>query len=551
MVALGSRAVPDSSIVRFRHVVGVALAHLEARREEINDLNVFPVADGDTGDNMALTMRYVLDELDLLERSNGDPPRPEIVREVARAALMGARGNSGVILSQIVRGAAEKVVTPPGRLIDPELIEAALTNAADRAYASVREPAEGTMLTVIRAMADAVAERRAQWLRERLDADASAEEQNALLAEMLATALFSGEEALRHTTEQLDVLAEAGVVDAGALGLVVIIRGMIAGLAGEEVQLPEIPHYAAARLDQVHHADSDYRYCTNFIVTGAGLDGESYVDALEALGDSVLVVGDEATLKVHVHTDDPDAAKALFAGRGEVSREDIADMHEQVADQRAKLASARSAVVAVASGEGMRSMFESLGAVVVDGGPTLNPSTKDLLAAIDSCLADEVVVMPNSANIRMAAEEAARLAARSGRRVVVTSSDSQQGGLAALVEFDPAEAAEVNARRLESGLAAIRVGAVAPAARDDADGRFRRGDSVGFADGELVAWGGAGSTLIATVRRLCEGAELVTVIEGAEAPIALAELELELEGSAELELQRGGTPNYSWLIAAQ
>ncbi len=209
---------------------------------------------------MALTMRHVLDELDELElRADGDPPRPEIVREVARAALMGARGNSGVILSQIVRGAAEKVATPPGRLIDPELIEAALTNASERAYASVREPAEGTMLTVIRVMAEAVAERRSQWLRERLDPDATAVEQNALLAEMLATALFAGEEAVRHTPEQLDVLAEAGVVDAGALGLVVIIRGMIAGLAGEQVQLPEIPHYAAARIDQVHHADSEFR----------------------------------------------------------------------------------------------------------------------------------------------------------------------------------------------------------------------------------------------------------------------------------------------------
>ena len=301
--------MPDSSIVRFRHVVGVALSHLETRREEINDLNVFPVADGDTGDNMALTMRYVLEELDHLEqRANGDPRRPEIVREVARAALMGARGNSGVILSQIVRGAAEKVATPPGRMIDPELVEAALTNAADRAYASVREPAEGTMLTVVRAMADAVAERRAQWQRERLDPHATDAEQNALLAEMLATALVAGEEAVRHTPEQLEVLAKAGVVDAGALGLVVIIRGMIAGLAGELVQLPEIPHYAAARLDQVHHADSAYRFCTNFIVTGEGLNGDSFVGDLERLGDSVLVVGDAATLKVHVHTDDTDAA---------------------------------------------------------------------------------------------------------------------------------------------------------------------------------------------------------------------------------------------------
>ena len=159
---------------------------------------------------MALTLRHVLDQLDELEQSEGDPKRPTIVREVARAALMGARGNSGVILSQIVRGAAEKVATPPGRLIDPALIEAALTNAADRAYASVREPAEGTMLTVIRAMADAVAERRAQWLAERLEPDAGDDEQNALLAEMMTTALFTGEQALRHTPEQLEALGRPG-----------------------------------------------------------------------------------------------------------------------------------------------------------------------------------------------------------------------------------------------------------------------------------------------------------------------------------------------------
>ena len=559
--------MPDSSIVRFRHVVGVALAHLEKRREEINDLNVFPVADGDTGDNMALTMRHVLDELDELERSaDGDPRRPEIVREVARAALMGARGNSGVILSQIVRGAAEKVATPPGRLIDPELIEAALTNASEAAYASVRDPAEGTMLTVIRVMADAVAARRAEWsaasgskrsraaswLRGRLDPDASAAEQNALLAEMLATALFAGEEAVRHTPEQLPALAAAGVdADAGALGLVVIIGGMIAGLAGEQVQLPEIPHYAAARLDQVHHADSAFRWCTNFIVTGSELDGDSYVAGLERIGDSVLVVGDRATLKIHVHTDDPDAAKALFAGAGEVSREDIADMHEQVAGQRQRLGSGRSGVVAVASGEGMRGLFQSLGALVVDGGPTLNPPTKDLLAGINACVADEVIVLPNSSNVRMAAEEAARLAAKNGREVIVVASDSQQGSLAALVEFDPGETAGANAERLDAGLGEVRVGAVAPAARDDAEGRFRRGDSVGFADGELVAWGGAGTTLIETLAALTDGAEIVTVIEGAEAPISLAELQLELDDGIELELQHGGTPNYSWLIAVQ
>jgi uncharacterized protein len=541
--------VADSSIHRFRQVVGVALTHLEARRQEINDLNVFPVADGDTGDNMALTMRHVLDELNRLEREgDGDPARSEIVRAVARAALMGARGNSGVILSQIVRGLTEKIVTPPGRLIDPELIEAALQHASEAAYASVRDPAEGTMLTVIRVMADAVSERRAQWLRARLDPDASADEQNALLAEMLATALFAGEEAVRHTPEQLEVLAEAGVVDAGALGLVVIIRGMVSGLAGERVHVPEIPHYAAARIDDVHHVDSRFRYCTNFIVTGEGLDGDSFVGALDALGDSVLVVGDEATLKVHVHTDDPDAAKALFADAGQVEREDIADMHEQVADQRARLGGGRSGVVAVATGDGMRSLFEQLGALAVDGGPTLNPPTKDLLAGIDACSAAEVLLLPNSRNVWMAAEEAARL---TDKPVTIVQSDSQQAALAALVEFEPHDDAAANGERLRTVLETIRAGAVAPAARDDAEGRFRRGDSVGFVGEEIVAWGGAGSTLLETVARLADGAEIVTVIEGAEAPIALAELELELPDGAELELHRGGTPNYSWLIAAQ
>ena len=209
----------DPSIERFRAVISVAYSHLEERRQEINDLNVFPVADGDTGDNMALTLRHVIDELDRLEQASvdGDPKRPEIVRAVARAALMGARGNSGVILSQIVRGAAEKLATPPGQLIDPEMIEAALLNASDAAWASVREPAEGTMLTVARAMAEAVRDRRASWNTHHLDREATSEEQNALLGEMLATALFAGEEALRHTPEQLQVLADAGVVDAGAL----------------------------------------------------------------------------------------------------------------------------------------------------------------------------------------------------------------------------------------------------------------------------------------------------------------------------------------------
>ncbi len=531
--------------------MGVALAHLEERREEINDLNVFPVPDGDTGDNMALTMRHVLDQLDELEASSeADPQRPEIVRAVARAALMGARGNSGVILSQIVRGAAEMLATPPGRLIDPRLVEAALRSASDRAWASVREPEEGTMLTAIRAMADAVTERLASWSPRGLEPEATDAEQNALLAEMMATALFAGEEAVRHTPEQLDVLAEAGVVDAGALGLVVIIRGLIAGLAGERVQLPELPHYERARVADVHHASSRYRFCTNFIVIGEGLESGSFAPRLEELGDSVLVVGDEATLKVHVHTDDPDAAKALFAGAGTIEREDIADMHEQIAAQRERLGTGRSGVVAVASGAGVRDLFEGLGALVVDGGPTLNPSTNDLVRGIEASPAEEVVVLPNSRNVWMAAEEAAGVA---GKRVAVVHSDSPQAALAALVELDAEASAESNAARLEAALAEIRSGAIAPAARDDSEGRFGRGEAVGFAGEEIVAWGEPEPTFAATIAAVCEGAdaEILTVIEGADPPIHRGGLPLELPDGIEVEVHRGDQPSYWWLIAVQ
>ena len=528
--------------------MSVALAHLEERREEINDLNVFPVADGDTGDNMALTMRAVLGALEELEAETGDPERPEIVRAVARAAMMGARGNSGVILSQIVRGAAEELASPPGRLIDPRLISSALANAQQAAYAAVPNPVEGTMLTVAREMSEAVS----HWLghadQYQLGEEASDEQQNALLGAMLGAAMQAANQAVEATPDQLQVLRDAGVVDAGALGLAVIVRGAIAGLAGEEVQLPEIPHYAPARLIAADHAhDSRFRYCTNFAVVGAGLDGKAFLSRLEALGDSVLVVGDESTLRVHVHTDDPDAAKALFADAGEIEGEDIADMHEQVAERNARLRG-RTAAIAVISGNGMRSLFEGMGAVAVDGGATFNPSTNDILTAIESLPVAEAVVLPNSKNVQLAAEEAARL---SEKTAVVVPTVSQQAALAAIVELDPERGAEENGERLGSSLEWIRAGGVAPAAKPDVDGRFGVGEAVGFDGDEVIAWGDPAETLAKTLQHLAEGAEIVTLIEGEEPPIAIDDVDLGLENGVEVELQRGGTPNWWWLIAAQ
>src|SRR5437868_2881902 len=257
----------DPSIARFRRVISSAYASLEARRQEVNDLNVFPVADGDTGDNMAMTMRAVMEELDRFDKLDVDRvDRTELVQALARAALMGARGNSGVILSQIVSGA----------------------------------------------------------------------QQDAVLAEVLERAIEEGERAVARTPEQLDVLRESGVVDAGGHGLVLILAGVVAALRGDD-EMPEISHYDAPRRSLPHHEDSRYRYCTNFIVSGRGLENREYLPRLEKLGDSVLVVGDDVTLKVHVHTDEPEAAVTVFDGVGEVTNLDVADMREQMAERDARL----------------------------------------------------------------------------------------------------------------------------------------------------------------------------------------------------------------------
>jgi len=543
--------MPDPSIARFRRVITSAYASLEARRQEVNDLNVFPVADGDTGDNMAMTMRAVMEELDRLDGLEVDEVgRTQLVQALARAALMGARGNSGVILSQIVRGAAEELASRPGELIDPVLVAAAFARAADAAYESVREPAEGTMLTVFREMAHSLTRQlvRLDAEKQRLGRDVSDTEQDAVLAEVLEQAIADGERAVARTPEQLEVLRESGVVDAGGHGLVLILAGVVAGLRGDDAELPEVPHHEAPRMSHPHHEDSRYRYCTNFIVSGSGLSSRAFLPRLEGLGDSVLVVGDEVTLKVHVHTDEPEAAVALFEGAGEVTNLDVADMREQMAEREARLEAGRTGVVAVAAGDGLERLFAGLGAHVVPGGETLNPSTYELLAGIHSVPSQEVLVLPSSSNVIMAAERACELSEKPARVVAATS---QQASLLALVELDPGASAEENAGRLEGALEGVAIGGVAPAARDDAQGRFKKGDAVGFAAGEIVAWGGTGSTLSTTIRHLAEGAEIVTVIAGEEAPIPLSEIDTHAPDGVEVETHEGGQPSWWWLLAAQ
>jgi fatty acid kinase len=450
-----------------------------------------------------------------------------------------------------------ELASRPGELVDPVLVAAAFARAADAAYSSVRDPAEGTMLSAVRAMAHRVAQDLAHIPTPRLGAEASPEEQDELIAEVLERALDAANEAVERGPEQLDVLKEAGVVDAGAYGLTIIVAGVVAALRGRDA--PELAHRSATV--QSHnlpeHSSATFRYCTNFAVTGLGLEGQSFVPALEGLGDSVLVVGDESTLRVHVHTDEPEDAVAIFRDVGDVSRLDVADMHEQVADRSARLAgdaegrpepAAACAVVAVASGDGMRRLYEDLGALVVDGGPTMNPSTYELLAGVHAAGGAEAIVLPNSPNVILAAERAAELSDVPAR---VVPTRAPQEGLAALLAFDPAQDCEYNARAVGGAAGGLVLGGVAESARQDPAGRFGIGDAVGYRGDELVSWGDPEHTLRETLAAVAGGAELVTCIVGLNAPLNGDVIERAVPDGVELELQEGGQPAWWWLLCAE
>ena len=521
-----------SELETVRGLAHGALEALEQSRERIDDLNVYPVPDGDTGTNLTLTARGVVEALDASTAAD----RQVLAREATRAALMAARGNSGVILSQIVRGAAEA-------LADSNDLARAFRGGSDAAYAAVRKPVEGTMLTVIRSLAEA------------------AEGAPALEpAELLALLVQRGEEAVARTQQQLDVLREAGVVDAGGAGLVELVRGLAAAAAGEE-PIARIAPPPRLSLEAVHQEPSRYRYCTTFVVEGDGLDAEALEPELDRLGDSLLVVGDSSALKVHVHTDDPGAALSLGTRLGTIEGVEIADMRRQTEEREERLLAAlpggasRSAVVAVAAGEGNRRLFEDLGAErIVEGGQTMNPSTAVLLEAIDATAADEVVLLPNNANVVMAAEQAARVA---GKPVQVVPTESMPAGLAALVAFLGERSAEENAAAMHEALAGLVTGEIAVASRDaSADGvAVREGEFLALLEGEaLVAGAGFDEVARALIERLlAEPRDVLTLLRGEGAPSLNGLLDelAEQHPGLELDVHEGGQPHYPLLLSAE
>ena len=526
----------------FRALVRAAAASLEASRQRIDELNVYPVPDGDTGTNLALTVRAVVESVEATEASD----RGVLAREVTRAALLGARGNSGVILSQIIRGAAQ--VLGEAERIDSPAVAASLRAAADAAYEAVREPVEGTILTVIREFADE-AEARAR-------ADMPLEDLFRALVER-------GERSVASTRELLDVLREAGVVDAGGAGLLELVRGLAAGIAGEPLPEPP-PEELAIGLEAVHQELSRYRYCTLFVIEGDDLDRRALEAELERIGDSLLVVGDPTAIKVHVHTDDPGAALSLGVAAGIVDGVEIANMHRQTVAREGRLLETLPGgtsepnicdVVAVVVGSGNRALFESLGArKIVEGGQTMNPSAAQLVEAIQAVSADEVILLPNNANVVLTAQQAAPLA---GKVVEVVATDSLQRGLAAMVAYDGTRPAGANAEAMREAVAGVATGEVTVATRDARlDGiSVHEGAYLGLAEGEAVASGAAFDEVARAVveRLLAEPRDLMTFLVGAEQPPleALLERLAEDHPEVEVEVQPGGQPHYPLLISAE
>jgi fatty acid kinase len=516
-----------------------ALRNLEAHRRRIDDLNVYPVPDGDTGTNLVLTLRGIVDALERTQTED----RPLLAQELTRAALLSARGNSGVIFSQIVRGFADVVATDDQAPLP--LLGRAFRAASDAAHNAVRNPVEGTMLTVIREMAD--------------QAEQSAEHGSSP-QDLLRAVVDRGEAALAQTTDLLDVLREAGVVDAGGAGLVEIVRGVALAAAGEP--LPDAPvAFEPLGLEAIHQQLSRYRYCTAFVVEGDGVDAAALERRLEALGDSLLVVGDASALKVHVHTDDPGAALSAGTAVGVIGGVEIANMHLQSTAREERLLSRRASpplptgLVAVCQGAGNKRLFEGLGAtVVVEGGQTMNPSAAEILAAIDAVPASEVIVLPNNSNVIPAAEQAGRLASKPVR---IVPSRSVQAGFAAMVPFLATSAADENERSMNDVLDSISTGEVTVASRDaELDGvAIEEGAYLGLVDRSAVASGEDLRTIgLAVADRLLEGGRTwlgILTGEGVSDLDGLADTIRAAHPQVEVEPHEGGQPHYPLLFVAE
>ncbi len=535
-------------MARARELLAAGFAALEQRKQEINDLNVYPVPDGDTGTNLALTVKGMADSVARLPE---DLTEREVCAAISQAALMGARGNSGVILSQIVRGGME-VLGREGP-VTQDVLTRALRHATDTAYRAVRRPVEGTMLTVLREMAEAAAE-----VTGALD-----------LRSFLQEVIAAGWKSVEKTPTQLRVLADAGVVDAGGFGLVVFIEGAANGKGGVKTEITARFGRSAmgsALGQEEPEEESDFTYCTSFLLTGDGLDQASLEEALGRLGDSLLVVGDERQLKVHVHTDEPGTVIGMAGALGALTEIEIDNMKEQTAARRRRLDEGQplsavetglTQVVAVVAGEGNKALFRDLGVnLIVEGGQSMNPSTEDLLRAVEKAEATSVIILPNNANVIMTADQTAGL---TDKDVIVVPSRSIQAGLSAAVVLDKRRPGAENAREMRAAIEGVVTAEITRAVRDSlVDGvQVKAGDFIGLIDDRVVVAGDDLEPVIGDVAaRLLEGGRgLLTALIGGEetgerAAAALEDLRPAYP-SVEMDVHLGGQPYYPVLLSAE
>ncbi|MBJ7601144.1 DAK2 domain-containing protein [Candidatus Nephthysia bennettiae] len=544
-----------------------SLAWLSAHQEEINRLNVFPVPDGDTGTNMLLTLQSAVEDIK-------DSPATEvskIARIAAHGSLMGARGNSGVILSQIFRGFGN-AVQGKNELTPGELAEA-FEEAANAAYRAVIKPTEGTILSVAREAGRA--------------ATAAAREANATPTAVIKAASGGARAAVEKTPSQLKILHEAGVVDAGGYGLQIMLDGMLRSVEEIDSDMARLapPGPAAAAPPAAQAAldlpEEGWGYCTEFLVQGEGLDLERMREEIAGLGNSVLVVGESDLVKVHVHTDDPPRVIALASTYGRLDRLSVGDMstqhrrlRQQAAADSEPEASTRPepgvaravpdqqrangvGTVAVVSGPGLVQIFRGLGAdATVEGGQTMNPSTQDMLAAVESVPYQDVVLLPNNRNVVLAARQVPSL---STKRVHVVATENVPQGIAALVAFNPERSAAENVRLMGEAGAHVQAIEVTHAVRDTRSNglRVKKGDVIALINDKLKHTGGDyGSVVQDALTGIGAGDyELVTIYRGLQATDSEAErLGETIRGSfpgLEVELQSGGQEHYPFILSVE
>ena len=536
----------------FKRALLGSLSWLAANHEEVNRLNVFPVPDGDTGTNMLLTLQSAVEDV----KESNAAEVSKIAKLASHGSLMGARGNSGVILSQIFRGFA-RAVEGKGSLTPAELA-VAFEEAANAAYRAVNKPTEGTILTVAREAGRAAATAAAT-------ADAS-------VPRVIAAAAAGARAAVLKTPAQLQILRDAGVVDAGGYGLQLILEGMLKTVEEAEPALGVMAGAAkpASPASQVSLTlpEGGWGYCTEFLIEGNNLDTELIRDQIEALGNSVLVVGEPELVKVHVHTDDPTRVINLAGGYGKLLKLNVGDMstqHRRIIETEGEDAAPADreprpngvGLVAVVAGRGLVEIFRGLGVdAIVEGGQTMNPSTQDMLTAVESVPYNEVILLPNNGNVIAAAKQVVGL---TKKKVYLVETHNVPQGVSAVVAFRPERSGEANMRAMRAEAERVQTIEVTHAVRDTRSNglRVKKGDVIGLINDRLEL---AGDDYADVVKRALgklgpNEYELVTVYRGEQASDdELATLESEIRTNypgLEVEVQHGGQQHYPFILSVE